>query len=103
MEAGTLKATTEDNQQEGGLSVAKEAAQFAGADAAAKAKETKLSPERKRSRNLSEDKRFKLISGTANPALAEEIGRHIGVPVGGVIAAHRQGFRQSAQMGTHRG
>ena len=38
--------------------------------------------ERKRSRNLSEDKRFKLFSGTANRPLAEEIGRHIGVQVG---------------------
>ena len=38
--------------------------------------------ERKRSRNLSEDKRFKLFSGTANRPLAEAIGRHIGVPVG---------------------
>ena len=38
--------------------------------------------ERKRTRNLSEDKRFKLFCGTANRALAEEIGRYIGVPVG---------------------
>src|ERR1039458_7707397 len=51
-------------------------------DAAAKAKETKLVPERKRSRNLSEDKRFKLFSGTANRPLAEEIAIHIGVKVG---------------------
>jgi len=40
--------------------------------------------ERKRTRNLSEDKRFKLFSGTANRPLAEEIARHIGVPVGEV-------------------
>ena len=40
--------------------------------------------ERKRARNLSEDRRFKLFSGTANRPLAEEIGRHIGVPVGEV-------------------
>ncbi len=39
-------------------------------------------PERKKARNLSEDKRFKLFSGTANPKLAEAIGKHIGVPVG---------------------
>ncbi len=45
-------------------------------------KEAKPAAERKRSRNLSEDKRFKLFSGTANRPLAEEIGRHIGVPVG---------------------
>ena len=38
--------------------------------------------ERKRTRNLSEDKRFKLFCGSANRALAEEIGRYIGVPVG---------------------
>ncbi len=42
----------------------------------------KPAAERKRPRNLSEDKRFKLFSGTANRPLAEEIGRHIGVPVG---------------------
>ena len=48
----------------------------------AKAKDGKPAPERKRTRNLSEDKRFKLFSGTANKPLAEEIGRHIGVPVG---------------------
>ena len=48
----------------------------------AKAKEPKPAGERKRGRNLSEDKRFKLFSGTANRPLAEEIGRHIGVSVG---------------------
>ena len=43
----------------------------------AKAKETPKapSPERKRSRNLSEDKRFKLFSGTANRELARKIAR----------------------------
>src|SRR5271166_1833892 len=39
-------------------------------------------PERKKITKLSEDKRFKLFSGTANPRLAEAIGKHIGVPVG---------------------
>jgi ribose-phosphate pyrophosphokinase len=83
MEAEALTATTEDKQQEGGQAVAKEAAQFAAAEAAAaKAKEAKPAAERKRTRNLSEDKRFKLFSGTANRPLAEEIGRHIGVAVG---------------------
>ena len=48
----------------------------------AKAKAVSRDPERKRTRNLSEDKRFKLFSGTANRPLAEEIGRHIGVTVG---------------------
>ena len=39
-------------------------------------------PERKRASKLSEDKRFKLFSGTANPQLAQVIGEHIGVKVG---------------------
>ncbi|MGO9338400.1 MAG: ribose-phosphate diphosphokinase [Terracidiphilus sp.] len=47
-----------------------------------KARDAKPAPERKRSRSLTEDKRFKLFSGTANRPLAEEIARHIGVTVG---------------------
>jgi ribose-phosphate pyrophosphokinase len=39
-------------------------------------------PERKKPAKLSEDKRFKLFSGTANPELARKIGEHIGVKVG---------------------
>jgi ribose-phosphate pyrophosphokinase len=39
-------------------------------------------PERKKTRSLSEDKRFKLFSGTANPKLTEAIGKHVGVAVG---------------------
>jgi ribose-phosphate pyrophosphokinase len=38
--------------------------------------------ERKRSRALNEDKRFKIFSGTANRELAQEICKHIGVPLG---------------------
>jgi ribose-phosphate pyrophosphokinase len=53
-----------------------------GAAASPENKQGKPSPERKRARNLSEDKRFKLFSGTANRPLAEEIARHIGVTVG---------------------
>ena len=47
-----------------------------------RSKDAKPAAERKRTRNLSEDRRFKLFSGTANRALADEIGRHIGVQVG---------------------
>jgi ribose-phosphate pyrophosphokinase len=83
MEAETLTATAED-KQDGGQAAAKEAAQFATTDASIKAKEAKPAADRKRTRNLSEDKRFKLFSGTANKPLTEEIGRHIGVPVGEV-------------------
>jgi len=81
MEAEALTMAVDSATEDGGQSAAKEAAQFAAADAATKAREAKLAPERKRSRSLSEDKRFKLISGSANRALAEEIGTHIGVKV----------------------
>jgi ribose-phosphate pyrophosphokinase len=79
MEVGTL--TMEDRQEESGQEAPKDGAAGSNPDAG-KAKDAKLAPERKRTRNLSEDKRFKLFSGTANKPLAEEIGRHIGVPVG---------------------
>ncbi len=39
-------------------------------------------PERKKPTKLSDDKRFKLFTGTANPKLAQAIGEHIGVKVG---------------------
>jgi ribose-phosphate pyrophosphokinase len=52
------------------------------ADGATKSRDAKPATERKRARSLTEDKRFKLFSGTANRPLAEEIGRHIGVQVG---------------------
>ena len=38
--------------------------------------------ERKRSSRLREDKRFRIFSGSANPGLAADICRHIGVPLG---------------------
>ncbi len=44
--------------------------------------EAKPSPERKRTGRLSDDKRFKIFSGTANKELAEEICKFIGVPMG---------------------
>jgi ribose-phosphate pyrophosphokinase len=53
---------------------------------AASASSTKASEvkagEKKRSSRLSEDKRFKIFSGSANRPLAEEIGKFLGVPVG---------------------
>jgi len=85
MDTGTLTVTAEDKKpgepspekQDGG-------APKGGAGDGAKSKDGKSNPapERKKTRNLSEDKRFKLFSGTANPKLAEAIGKHIGVPVG---------------------
>jgi len=42
----------------------------------------KAAVEKKRSSRLSEDKRFKIFSGSANRPLTEEIGRFLGVPVG---------------------
>jgi ribose-phosphate pyrophosphokinase len=53
-----------------------------GGAESAKSKDAKPAAERKRARNLSEDKRFRLFSGTANPELARKIGEHIGVKVG---------------------
>src|ERR1700679_428245 len=84
MEAVTL--TLEDKQQGGDPNANPEGAprepvQGSG-DAAARSKDGKPAAERKRTRSLSEDKRFKLFSGTANRPLAEEIGLHIGVKVG---------------------
>jgi ribose-phosphate pyrophosphokinase len=90
MEAGTLTTViTEDKQGETDPNLSRDGAQKEPApkdpvspQEAARAKDAKPAVERKRTRNLSEDKRFKLFSGTANRPLAEEIGRHIGVPVG---------------------
>lgn len=76
MEAGTVTVTTEDKQPE---SATKESA---ASHDGAKGKDGKPATERKRARNLSEDKRFRLFSGTANPELARKIGEHIGVKVG---------------------
>ena len=39
-------------------------------------------PERKRTRGLSDDTRFKIFAGSANRQLAEEICKQIGVPLG---------------------
>ena len=81
MDTATLSVTLEDAKQPGVTpEPGKEPSQPVQLDA--KSKEAKPAAERKRSRNLSEDKRFKLFSGTANRPLAEAIGRHIGVPVG---------------------
>jgi ribose-phosphate pyrophosphokinase len=82
MDAGTLTVTLEEKQPAGPdqNKDGKETGQTVQADA--KAKDAKPAAERKRSRNLSEDKRFKLFSGTANRALAEDIAKHIGVKVG---------------------
>jgi ribose-phosphate pyrophosphokinase len=93
METDVLTVTAEDKQPpESGANAPRDGApkdpergtppKDPSQDAAARAKDGKLAPERKRTRNLSEDRRFKLFSGTANRPLAEEIARHIGVTVG---------------------
>jgi ribose-phosphate pyrophosphokinase len=85
MEAESLTVSLEDKQQggpdSGNNNPRKDGAQGPSPESA-KGKDAKPAPERKRSRSLSEDKRFKLFSGTANPELARKIGVHIGVPVG---------------------
>ena len=50
--------------------------------AAADAGSAKAAPEKKRSGRLSEAKRFKIFSGEANKALAEEVCKFVGVPLG---------------------
>ena len=47
-----------------------------------KSADGKPAQEKKRARQYSEDKRFKIFSGSANRALAEEICKHIGVSLG---------------------
>jgi ribose-phosphate pyrophosphokinase len=59
----------------------KQAAEFQLTPAAS-GSSTKAATERKRSSRLSEDKRFKIFSGSANRPLTEEICRFLGVPVG---------------------
>src|SRR6202050_2851687 len=87
MDTGTLTVAAEDKKpgepspekQDGG-------APKGAAGDGAKGKDAKQvsAPERKKARNLSEDKRFKLFSGTANPKLAQAVARHIDVTVGQV-------------------
>ncbi len=45
---------------------------------------SKPAPGRKRAKSYSEDKRFKIFSGTSNRPLAEEICKFVGVPLGEV-------------------
>ncbi len=82
MDQGTLTVTLEDKRQSAPGRRAWQQRDGAQPAPDAKAKDSKAAPERKRTRNLSEDKRFKLFSGTANRPLADEIARHIGVSVG---------------------
>ncbi|MGB6191996.1 MAG: ribose-phosphate pyrophosphokinase [Terracidiphilus sp.] len=85
MEAGTVTTVADEKQQQGGTDTSKDGggnAPRGSSGDGAKAREVKPAAERKRTRNLSEDKRFRLFSGSANRALAEEIATHIGVKVG---------------------
>jgi ribose-phosphate pyrophosphokinase len=89
MEVDTLTVTAEDKQQPGAEDQGKDGRKDPAGKGPnqpgqpeLKARDSKPNPERKRARNLSEDKRFKLFSGTANRPLSEEIARHIGVTVG---------------------
>lgn len=74
--SATAQAELEQPRQAAELTVGSangSAASVAGAKAAA---------EKKRSSRLSDDKRFKIFSGSANRPLTEEIGKFLGVPVG---------------------
>ena len=72
MEAGIVTVAADERQQDGGLTThlegaVKEPLQNPPSDGA-KAKEAKPAAERKRTRNLSEDRRFKLFSGLRKSA-----------------------------------
>jgi len=68
------------NSSRDGSEPTKQAAEFVLTPAAASP--TKAPSEKKRSSRLSDDKRFKIFSGSANRPLTEEIGKFLGVPVG---------------------
>jgi ribose-phosphate pyrophosphokinase len=90
MEAERVTLIAEDKQQpESSPKASKDGTPKDGAqkepslrEAAPVSKDAKAAPERKKTAKLSEDRRFKLFSGTANLKLAEEIAQHIGVSVG---------------------
>jgi ribose-phosphate pyrophosphokinase len=81
METGTV-IVAEDKQENASNQPRDPKDGAPGGDQGSKGKDAKPAAERKRGRNLSEDKRFKLFSGTANPELARKIAQHIGVTVG---------------------
>jgi ribose-phosphate pyrophosphokinase len=89
MSTGTLTTEMEESRPDETNPEKSEAGKEPGKGAsgdAAKGKDASKSPapERKKPTKLSEDRRFKMFSGTANPRLAEEVARHIGVTVGQV-------------------
>jgi len=43
---------------------------------------TGVQPDKKRTRGMNEDKRFKIFSGSANKSLAEEVCKFVGLPLG---------------------
>ncbi len=84
-----MVTATSNGGQNGASATAGSAAQgqnpapsASGPNGAKTAQDAKPSPERKRTGRLSDDKRFKIFSGTANKELAEEICKFIGVPMG---------------------
>jgi len=85
MDAGTLTVTPENKPGETNPEKpegSKDTPKGGSGDGRGKDGKPTPSPERKKAAKLSEDKRFKLFSGTANPRLAQAIGEHIGVKVG---------------------
>src|SRR5208282_1932210 len=79
MSAGTL---VEGKQQENQPAAGRDGSQKESPEAAKTKDGKQVQPERKKASKLSDDRRFKLFSGTANLKLAQAIGEHIGVEVG---------------------
>ena len=93
----TTAVSFQSSTNDGSVSTAKTLVVPVAAEQPKQAAESALSPaaaatgtkaadpkagEKKRSSRLSEDKRFKIFSGSANRPLADEIGKFLGVPVG---------------------
>ena len=79
--ASTATAASATGVVEQPKQAAESASTPATSAAGTKAAEAKAG-DKKRPSRLSEDKRFKIFSGSANRPLAEEIGKFLGVPVG---------------------
>ena len=79
--ASTATAVSATGVVEQPKQAAESASTPATSAAGTKAPEAKAG-DKKRPSRLSEDKRFKIFSGSANRPLAEEIGKFLGVPVG---------------------
>lgn len=81
-EQSAASTTAAAAARQGGSFTAAAAAAPKGAPDKSQGDGSKPGPEKKRVSRLSEDKRFKIFSGTANKGLAEDVCKFVGVPLG---------------------